>query len=66
MKTYLAEFQEDGLKFCVSFDALSYRRAENIARKKGWTIVGEFIEDHECPDDVVAMIEKAVRNPSIH
>lgn len=66
MITYLADWVEGGTLFSVYFAAPSRRRAENIARLKGWTLVGEYVEEQECPDDMVAQIEKMVTNPTMH
>jgi hypothetical protein len=66
MITYLADWVEGHTVFSVHFQAPNRRRAENIARLKGWTLVGEYVDEEECPDDIVAQIEKLVKNPTMH
>lgn len=66
MITYIADWVEAGTLFTTYFAASSRRRAENIARLKGWNLVGEYIDEQECPDDMVAQIEKMVTNPTMH
>ena len=64
MKTWLCDYEQDGVVFCVSFDAKTRVDAEKIARKRGWELLGMFAED--CPADVEAMIEKTVTQAVIH
>lgn len=66
MKTFLAEHVVGGKIVCSSFEETSMRKAENFARKNGLKLVGELVEEIECPDDVFAMIEKHIYKPSIH
>ena len=66
MITYLADWVEGNTIFSVHFQAANRRKAENIARLKGWTLVGEYIEEQECPDDMVAQIEKMITKPTMH
>jgi hypothetical protein len=66
MYTYIAEWSEGKTLFSVYFEAPDMRVAENIVRRKGWSLIGEFIEEQDCPDDMVAQIEKMVTNPTMH
>ena len=66
MKTWLCDYEQDGVVFCVSFDAKTRVDAEKIARKRGWELLGMFVDEVECPADVEAMIEKTVTQAVIH
>ena len=39
MNTYVCQSVKDGIEFTHAFDAKSDHRAENIARKYGWTML---------------------------
>jgi len=39
MNTYVCQSIEGGIEFTHAFDAKSDRRAEKIARKRGWTML---------------------------
>ena len=66
MTTYIADLVREELVATVHFKAGSWRRAENIARREGWTLIGQYIDETDCPSDVAAMIEKHVTNPTLH
>ena len=66
MKTYLCDWSEAGMVYCVQFEAVDWHQAERIAMRKGWTLVGEYVEEQDCPADVEAMIDRYANNPVIH
>ena len=66
MKTWLCDYEEGGVVFCVSFDAGSRIEAEKIATRKGWELLGWYVDEVDCPADVEAMIEKTVTQAIIH
>jgi len=71
MKTYLAnslmvEGEESDIYLCVEYLAESDEEAEAIAVECGWDYLGEKVGEVECDDEIVAMIEKQVRNETVH
>ena len=66
MTFYIAEWLEGHDLHIVRFPAKSWRAAENKARKRGWELRGQYVDDDEVPLDVAAQIEKHVRNPTVH
>ena len=64
MNTYVCEYLKDGIECMISFEASSHRRAENLARKEGWSLVEVWCG--EVPSDVEAMIERSVTRARIH
>ena len=65
-KQYRAESIENGIKFGHTYSASSFDHAEQIAIDQGWTLLGEFIYEEECSDDMIAMIERDSRNITVH
>ena len=67
MNTYVCDWvDKDGMSYCVSFDAEDWQEAERIAKNKGWKLLGQYIEEHDCPADVEAMIEFNITDPTVH
>lgn len=66
-KTYLCERTTDlGAVYCTSFEASGWDEAEEIASERGWKLIGEYVEDQPCPDEMMAMIERSVTGATIH
>lgn len=70
LRTYLANlYIEDGDRgtcFALRYEAENDQEAERIAQENDWEYLGEFLWEEECPDDVLAIIEKAVLQPTEH
>ena len=66
MQTYLCNWIEGDMTYAVQFDAVDWHQAERIAKQKGWVLLGQYVEEHDCPADVEAMIERESTNAAIH
>lgn len=67
MKTFVCDMvDEHGITYCVSFDANSWSEAEAVAKTKGWVLLGQYVDELDCPADVEAMIEFNLTNPTVH
>lgn len=64
-RTYCAESVEDGVWFAHTYDATDEYAAQRIAKKHGWTLVGE-LPDEEEEDELLAQLEMALCNPRLH
>ena len=64
-RVWCAESERDGTLFAHTYDAPDTMTAKKIAVDNGWVFLGELV-DEGVEDDVVAMVEKAMINPTIH
>jgi hypothetical protein len=63
-KTFYAESFRDGVAFAHTYDATDEETAESIARKYGWTFLGELDDEEE--ELLAAEMERAMFDPIIH
>ena len=64
VKTYVCDWKDEDGDFCVSFDAECWDTAQLMADRRGWKLLGEYIE--EAPPEVDAMIEFRITDPVVH
>lgn len=62
-RTYFAESFQDGVAFAHTYDAPDEVTAERIAKKYGWSFLGELDDEEE---EMIAEIERAMFDPIIH
>lgn len=65
-RTYCAESTENGVWFAHTYDATDEVAAERIARKNGWTFVGELVDEIEAEEELIAQLEKTLYGPILH
>jgi hypothetical protein len=66
LKVYLANNHIDGIDFALRYEAADEHEAQLIAQENDWEYLGEFMWEEDCPDDVLAMLERRLLNPSLH
>lgn len=64
MRSFVADYIDQGMQITVQFHAADYIHASTIANRKGWNLLGEYYED--CPADVAAMIELRTTGQTVH
>lgn len=63
---YCAQSHNEGKLFSHTFSADSWEEAEKIAKENGWELLGELVDEVACEDELAAMIEFRVTDPSVH
>lgn len=70
IKDYLANMYIDDAEgsvcFALRYQASSDEEAEQIAQDNDWEYLGEFLWDESCPDEVEAIIQLRVMDPTVH
>ena len=53
---YIADAEDNDLKWEVTFPADSFNQAIVIANKRGWVLIGELLETAVVPDSFIDSI----------
>ena len=66
MRVYLANMYIEDVCFALKYEVADDQEAELIADENDWEYLGEFMWEEDCPDEVEAMIELMVAEPTRH
>ena len=64
MNVYVCDWRDEDGEFSVSFEAECWDTAQLMADRRGWKLVGQYMD--EVPPEVDAMIEFQITDPAVH